>query len=232
MAGCGAAALALICAWLWTGTARIPERRLRDVGLSLRLPIYLSRPRAVGSWAVFVSMTGISTAYASLVFGYMFYWTIHPAWPPENAVSLRADGAVWPLVATGSVLAAWALCAAVPGRLMLLGRVTPALALAGAALLAAGYCAALWLWLVEAAALDPTSHVYPAAVMILHLWSAVFVAIGAIMAAFSAASVLAGRTDADHDADQVNTRLYWHFSIGFAVVSLIVTSGFPMLSGG
>lgn len=142
------AAPALICARLRTGTARIPERRMRDVGLGRGLPICLSGPRAVGLRAVFVTMTRIGTACASLVFGYMFDRTIHPLWLPKNAAPLLAEGAAWPLAATCPVLAAWSLCAAVPGRLMRLGRVPPALALAGAALLAAGYCAALWLWLV------------------------------------------------------------------------------------
>lgn len=67
--------------------------------------------------------------------------------------------------------------------------------------------------------------------MILHLRSAAFVAVGAVVAACSAASALAGRTGADHDADRVDTRLYRHFATGFAVVSPIVTSGFPMVSG-
>jgi len=62
--------------WLWTGTGEIPEKKTKDVGLGLRLPLYASGPDSVGWWAM--TMVGDGTAFASLVFGYFFYCTIHP----------------------------------------------------------------------------------------------------------------------------------------------------------
>ena len=44
---------------------------------ALRLPLYASGPASVGWWAMFITMVGDGTAFASLVFGYFFYWTIH-----------------------------------------------------------------------------------------------------------------------------------------------------------
>ena len=68
----GGLALVTIIIWLWTGTAIIPEKETKDVGLGLRLPIYVSGPRAVGWWAMFITMLGDVTAFISLVFGYFF----------------------------------------------------------------------------------------------------------------------------------------------------------------
>lgn len=103
----GALALALLCTWLWTGAGHIPMRRMRDVGLGLHLPIYVLGSKATDWWAVMVSMLGISTAFASLVFGYMFCWTFHPVWPPEGGLALLADGAgLWPLLAALAVTGA------------------------------------------------------------------------------------------------------------------------------
>ena len=69
--------------WLWTGTARIPEKEEKDVGLGLTLPLYASGPASVGWWAMFITMLGDVTAFVCLVFGYFFYWTIHDDFPPE-----------------------------------------------------------------------------------------------------------------------------------------------------
>ena len=149
---------------------------------------------------------------------------------PLLGLEPAAAGLEWPILAGAAVLGAWLLCAFVPERVMPLGRGWTAAALLGVAVLAAGYCAALWIWLVVVAKLDPTAHAYPAAVMVLHLWSGAFALVGIVMALFSAASVLAGRTDARHNADQVNTRLFWHYAFGFAAVSLLVTTLFPMLA--
>src|SRR5690606_9864478 len=63
--------------WLWSGTAIIPEKPEKDVGLGVTLPIYVSGVKSVGWWAMFITMVGDGTAFASLIFGYFFYWTVH-----------------------------------------------------------------------------------------------------------------------------------------------------------
>ena len=84
-----ALALGAILAWLWTGTAIIPEKPEKDVGLGLRLPLYVSGPRSVGWWAMFITMLGDMTAFLSLVFGYFFYWTVHADFPPDGFARAR-----------------------------------------------------------------------------------------------------------------------------------------------
>src|SRR5690606_7680879 len=72
-----------ILVWLWTGTAEVPEKPAKDVGLALRLPLYSSGQASVGWWAMFITMIGDMTAFASLVFGYFFFWTVHEDFPAD-----------------------------------------------------------------------------------------------------------------------------------------------------
>ncbi|HEY9569310.1 MAG TPA: cytochrome c oxidase subunit I, partial [Thalassobaculum sp.] len=74
LAGASAvAAVLVILQWLWTVTDT-PGENSKDVGLGLRLPLYISGPASVGWWAMFITMVGDLSAFASLVFGYFFYW--------------------------------------------------------------------------------------------------------------------------------------------------------------
>ena len=99
----GIGTLAAILWWLWTGTGEIPEKKTRDVGLGLRLPLYASGPASVGWWAMFITMVGDGTAFASLIFGYFFYWTIHP----DFTAGQSGPGWLWPMVAAALFVAAW-----------------------------------------------------------------------------------------------------------------------------
>lgn len=226
----GVAALCLIVAWLWTGTARTPERRMRDIGMGLRVPVYLSGPRSVGWWGMLITMLGDSTAYASLIFGYFFFWTVHPEWPPADAVPLVADGSglVWPLLAAACLVLAWWLVARVPAWLER-GRELAMAAYGGAAIAAIGYGAALAYWLLGVARLDPSEHVYPATVLVLHLYAGVHVAVGLVMCLYGLARVAVGHATAEHDIDPINIRLFWHFALMMGATSLAVTALFPLV---
>jgi cytochrome c oxidase subunit I+III len=218
------AALCVILYWLWTGTALIPEKPAKDVGLGLSLPLYLSGPNSVGWWAMFITMLAMLSAFMSLVFGYFFFWTVRTDFPPKPALG---PGLFWPVVAAGLLLVAWALT--VMARRW--NRLDNGL----------GFYAGLWLAVAAAAAgaaalvagpwstgLDPTSHVYPATVWILVIWSAAQVGIGIIMQLYCIARRLGGRMTARHDIDITNVALYWHFTALTAVVTIAVIAGFPL----
>jgi cytochrome c oxidase subunit I+III len=93
------------------------------------------------------------------------------------------------------------------------------LALAGGAALLAGP------WLTG---LDPTSHVYPAIVWILAIWTAAHVGLGLIMQLYCVTRRAAGRMDARHDIDITNVALYWHFVAITVAVTVVVITGFPL----
>ncbi|PZQ10753.1 MAG: cytochrome c oxidase subunit I [Ancylobacter novellus] len=219
------AALASILVWLWRGTAIIPEKAEKDVGLGLKLPLYVSGPDSVGWWAMFITMIGDMSAFASLVFGYFFYWTIHASAFPPAAGS--GPGQFWPAVAIVLTLGAWgamllarrANAADRPGalRFWLMGSVV--LAVAGGAAL---------LWGPHSTGLDPTSHVYPATVWVIAIWTAVHLSVGVIMTLYCLARSAASKLTATYDIDIHNVVLFWHFALVTMAVTVAVLALFPL----
>ncbi|MBW3563290.1 MAG: cytochrome c oxidase subunit I [Acidobacteria bacterium] len=215
----------VICYWLWIGTAKIPEKEEKDVGLGLKLPLYESGPSSVGWWAVLITMLAISTAFACLIFAYFFYWTIHPDFPPENATG---PGVLWPSIALALILGSWGLgllarrfnSAGKAGGYYgsTLGAIT--LALAGGASMLAGP------WLTG---LDPKTHVYPATVWLLCIWTAGHAVVGVIMHLYCFARRLAGKMTAHYDIEIHNVVLFWHFVAITALVTVLTIAGFPLV---
>jgi cytochrome c oxidase subunit I+III len=222
----GILALASILIWLWTGTAEIPEKDQKDVGLGIKLPLYASGPNSVGWWAMFITMMGDMTAFISLVFGYFFYWTLHEDFPPGPS---PGPGVFWPVLAGGLLLASWGLTVLARGwnrrnrEGAFYGGLLAAVVLAVAGSLA--LIAGPW-----TSGLDPASHVYPAMVWVLALWTVVHVAVGLIMQLYCVARRLAGRMTAKHDIDIHNVALYWHFMAFTAALTVAVIAGFPLVA--
>src|SRR5690606_7200754 len=65
----------------------------------------VSGPASVGWWAMFITMVGDGTAFASLIFGYFFYWTIHD----DFTAAAAGPGAFWPMMSLALFVAAWVL---------------------------------------------------------------------------------------------------------------------------
>ncbi|HVS62620.1 MAG TPA: cytochrome c oxidase subunit I [Thermoanaerobaculia bacterium] len=221
----GVGALAAILTWLWTGTALIPEKDEKDVGLGETLPLYASGPRSVGWWAMFITMLGDMTAFAALVFGYFFYWTRHEDFPPEGA----GPGVLWPTLGAGLLLAAWGLTVLARWLNRRDRRVPFHLALALAVAAAAGGVTCL-VWAPRVTGLDPTTHVYPAIVWALVIWVVAHVGAGVVMLGYCIARAAAGRLTARFDIDIQNVTLYWHFVAITVAVTVAVISGFPLVA--
>ncbi len=220
------AAVGVIFYWMWTGTAIIPKKSERDVGLGLKLPLYASGSASVGWWAMFITMLADFTAFVSLVFGYFFYWTIHHDFPPDPT---PGPGVFWPCLGAALALGSWALTA-LAQRWNRQGRAAPfyagvlvaaSLATAAAAALLAGP------WLTG---LDPKTHVYPAMVWLLTIWAALHLLIGVLMQFYTLARRLAGKMTAAHDTDISTVTLYWHFVAITIVITVAVIAGFPLVN--
>src|SRR5690606_32885535 len=172
--GSGVVGVGFILWWLWTGTALIPEKPAKDVGLGLRLPLYVSGPDSVGWWAMLITMLGDMAAFFSLIFGYFLFWTIHQDFPPAG---INGPGVLWPGIAAGASLAAWGMmfaarwlnAAGSAGGLRAALVVNVALAAIGAAALLYG---------PYVTGLDPVQHSYPAIVWVLVLWTALHLLLG------------------------------------------------------
>ena len=219
-------ALWVIIYWLWTGTANIPEKDYKDVGLGLTLPLYASGPSSVGWWAVFITMMAILSAFMSLIFGYFFFWTVRNDFPPDPAAG---PGVFWPVIAAALLVGAWSLTWLSrrfnrnDSALGFYGGLVTAvvLAIGGATALLAGP------WFTG---LDPKSHVYPATVWILVIWTAGQVSVGVIMQLYCMARRIAGRMTARYDIDITNAALYWHFTALTAVITVAVIAACPLVA--
>jgi cytochrome c oxidase subunit I+III len=227
--GLGSLALAtlVICYWLWVGTAAIPEKDAKPVGLGLTLPLYVSGRSSIGWWGLFITMLADVTAFASLVFGYFFFWTIHDDFPPAGS---PGPGLEWPATAAVLLLAAWGLLLCARRWNARDARAAVYLALLGAGGLGATGGAALLLAPLQSGMESPSSHAYPAIVWMLIGWTALHIALGLIMLAYCLARRLAGRLTARHDIDLRNTVLYWHFAFLTAAVTILVVAGFPLVT--
>ncbi|WP_163850131.1 cytochrome c oxidase subunit I [Pseudooceanicola aestuarii] len=220
----GALAVCTIIWWLWTATARppAPEDTRKDVGLGLNLPTYASGPASTGWWAMWITMLGDATAFASVIFGVFFYWTARPDFPPEGA--LHAD-AVLVALSCGALLLSWALTlfarrsnrrGAVTGARICLGT--------GAVLGSLGIAAMLG----AVTALEPTTHVYPAILCALAVWIIVHAGLGTIMQLYCLAGSIFGKLTPRYDADLWNISLFWHFhalSVAVAGAVMILVPG-------
>ncbi|RYH04531.1 cytochrome ubiquinol oxidase subunit I [Salipiger sp. IMCC34102] len=217
----GAFAIVCVLYWLWTATAQIPEKPTSDVGLGLRLPRYASGPDAPGWWAVWITMLGDATAFASLIFGFFFYWTANEAFPPPLAE--HADGA---LVAAAAVLVSLSWGATRGARWLNRHDHVPA---AQAALLVACLSSALCIASAYGAVADlrPTAHVYPALICAMAVWLIGHLGLGLIGQGYCLARSLAKRLTPIFDADLANVTLLWHFITLQALITCVVIGLLP-----
>ncbi|SFB85954.1 cytochrome c oxidase subunit I [Tropicimonas isoalkanivorans] len=212
----GAVALAIIILWLWRETSWPPEHEMRDAGLGLRLPNYAAGPNSVGWWAMWITMLGDATAFASVVFAFFYYWTSSADFPPVAMPD--PDRALVGLAVVGLLLA-WAATVSA-AWLNARARVTAArAALIVAPVAAAGGAAALVLSVIG---LSPSTHVYPAVMCALAIWVVVHAGVGIVMQLYCLAASVAGKMTPRHDADIQNVTLYWHFHLIAVLVTCAV----------
>lgn len=223
----GVAAFVLVMVWLWTGTSERPEKEGKDIGLGMTVPLYAAGPNSIGWWAIFITLVGSSTAFASLVFAYFYYWTIHPQWPPEGA---PAAPWLWPLAALCGTAVMW-LAHIAARRLNDDGRVAAARIALVAAFAGSAVAAASLMGGPVAQGLDPKTHAYPAIVFVLSGWSAAHLMVAAAGAAYALARSLVGRITPSHDGDLWNVTLFAHFIAPTAIITLAVLYLFPLAGG-
>jgi len=219
------ATLGFVLYWLWTGTAEIPEKPSKPIGHGIELPLYVSGSAAPGWWAMFITMMADATAFSGLVFGYYFFWTVHPEFPPSGP-GMDGPGTFWPMVALGVAALSWVATVAAreSNRRGGVGVARMLLALGIAASLAG-----IWAGLQGplTTGLDPELHSYPAIVWVLVIWTTVHAGVGAIMQGYTLARSMAGRMTPTHDADLRNITVYQHFMALTAIVTYATIGLFP-----
>jgi cytochrome c oxidase subunit I+III len=171
-------------------------------------------------------MLASQAAFWCLVFGYFFFWSQHPTFPPAG---VTGPGVLWPTLGGLGVAAAWVAivsarrCNGSDNRVGFYLSIVLCLVLAalGAAGLVAGPLTTN---------LDPTAHAYQATVWILVAWNLLHLIAGSIMVVYSLLRRAAGRLTARHDIDISNTVLFWHFTLFTAAITVAVIAGFPLVA--
>ncbi len=217
------ATLVSVLTWLWTGTAEIPEKPEKSIGHGLVVPLYLSGPSASGWWAMFITMMADATAFSGLLFGYYFFWTVHPVFPPP---AHPGPGAYWPMMALGLTLAGWAATVAAreTNARGAVGLARALLGIGAAASIASLFAGLAGPW---TSGLDPEAHAYPAIVWVLAIWTAAHAGVGAICQLYTLARSLAGKMTPRYDADVRNITVFMHFLLFTAAATYLTIGLFP-----
>ncbi len=175
---------------------------------------------------MFITMIGDLTAFLSLVFGYYFFWTVHPEFPPMGQPS---PGLFWPFLALLLFALAWGATLFSrtvnrQGQVMLMR-----LSLATGVVAAIGGIAALMAG-PSIAGMDPTTHSYPAIVWAMVVWTVLHIGVGIIMQLYCIARSVFKRLTPRYDADIWNVTLYWHAMLFTALVTCLTIGLFPEVS--
>jgi cytochrome c oxidase subunit I+III len=222
---CGVLAVASCLVWVW-GIDKGPAKGPVDIGAGIRLPVYVTGPKAHGYWAIIVLMIVAGSLFASWMFSYLYLWTASPDHWREGSLLLPPVG--WPVLSAGlagaSAAAFWASKHTLgpEGRTHL---ITPVLILSAALSLTASLGAEIlshW-----EAGLRPTGSSYGAIVYMAAVLSGQLVFAIIIMSGFVIARHFTGKLDRVRWASLENTSLLAWYTVGQILLGLIVVHGFP-----
>ncbi len=217
-----AASLAIFLLWAWrTGLRHDPARiALRPDGKDT-LPTHHVTDDAPGWWGLNFALVSDGAVLGSLMFGYLFLWTVAADWPPPFWIDKKP---LLPLCALALLALAAVASAAGHGRLQR-GRAgvgTCALAAWVTAAAGAGATAVL-IAIARTAVPAPAEHAYGSIVTMLFAYAAVHTAIGAIMAAHVAVRCQAGFVSAARHLEPRVLRRWWIYTgvAGAAILAAV-----------
>jgi cytochrome c oxidase subunit I+III len=226
---CGVLAVACVLVWMWD-TDHGPVRPPVDIGGGLRLPVYVTGPESHSWWGMIVLMIVTGTAFACLVFSYLFLWTISPgAWPPPP-VPLAP---LWIGLLSAGLYAASSVAMLVASRVLARPDANPWVlrGLIGIAIVLLISAIGVELVGQRGGGVDPTQSGYGATIFALASFQGFLAAVLAIMGLFTIARSVAGKLDAVRRVTFDNTAVYWHAIVVQGLIALAVVHGFPRLLG-
>src|SRR5690554_3072158 len=221
-----AAVLMVAGVWRWLWDRGIKQAPLVvDAGQGLKLPLQYSHPRGPGWWAMGLSILADLSLYGSLLFGYLFLWTVAPAWPPPDfgalpwlVPSLGLGGLILSSVAMG-----WA------GRQLRVGSL-PRLRLGyGLAILLALAYGVSQVLLLRDAPYGPQQHAYGAILHALAGCHLLHVGLVVLMACFILARSAYGYVVSDKPMEVTNVSLFWHYVVLQCLVGYVALHMLPLL---
>jgi cytochrome c oxidase subunit I+III len=227
---CGVIAVAMVIAWLWS-TDPGPSHPPVDIGGGITLPVYQNGSSSHSWWAMVVLILVSGSIFGSLMFTYLFLWTVSPdVWPQQTET---LPSLAWPLASAALLLTsggcvAWAGRCIKPNKPHRRAQLQLALLL-GIALLVAAFLMDLYgQWQTG---LRPTESAYAASVYGVVSLQGFFVAIIVFMGAYTIARSMFGLLHPERRVTFENTMLFWYYTVAQGLIGLALVHSFPRLIG-
>ena len=218
-----------IVAWMWQtdpGENHSPV----NIGGGIKLPVYMTGASSHSWWAMVILLLVAASIFIALVFSYLYLWTASPQvwpgasgqamaelrWPFASALAFIVSSAA--IACAGSMLRRWGASRQL--RLVLL--------FACAALAAALLLEFQGQW---QSGLRPTASSYGALVYTVFTPEAQLAAAALIMGFYTVARSWTGLLTPVRRATYDNTMLFWHYTVGQGLLSLLIVHGFPRIAG-
>jgi cytochrome c oxidase subunit I+III len=206
------AVLIMATVWGWN-REKLPAQM--DVAPGVALPLQHRHSDRPGWWGMLMSLAADATVAASLMFGYFFYWTVSPNWPPAE---YRFDTVLPAVVGLLLLIGSSAAFIAARGDRRRRGPLLAALGLLiGFALATA--------WFVLQVDINPTRHAYDAIITAIVAWQAIHV-----LACLCAGILLVlRRVPESYASERRIVALLWHYTALQGALMLGALAAFPWL---
>jgi cytochrome c oxidase subunit I+III len=224
-------ALISILVWIWD-TDPGPGKGHVEIAEGHRVPSYATGPQSISWWAMVLLMLVGAALYLSLVFSYLYLWTVSPqVWPDLTRTPVPALH--WPVAAALLLIGSGALIHVARGHLPEPGGVSLAFPIAVAlAALALAASFALDLGAHWATGLRPSQDSYAALTYLATGLQGGLVVMLVIAAGFVVARYWAGLLDRVRCLSMQTTYLLWLYAVAQGLLGLLLIHGFPRLVGG
>jgi cytochrome c oxidase subunit I+III len=210
--------------WLWdTGLRQDPEPI--DAGLGKQLLPHPAVEQAPGWWGMIFTIIFDATLFASLLFGYLFLWTIAPNWPPPEMIDANPFVAVVTLAGLASAGFAGVLSVRANRQGRAAIRKLWLLVMAVAASAAVASFAAVPAFLAPPA----TQHAYSASVLMLSVYGALHAGLVAVGALFVLVRCSRGFVSPMRSLDIRNLSLFCTYSAISGAIAVAAIHLMPMV---
>jgi cytochrome c oxidase subunit I+III len=223
-AGAALAAVVVLLRWSWENGAHPAAAAGEAHDLPDGLKLHSRTFDGPGLWGMGLTLLADAALFTSLLFGWLYLWTVAPHWEPPAQSPLG----VWPLAAIALGLGAgtWCMQRAVAG--LKAARATGLAARLGAAA-AFGACASAGLVaLLAMAPLEPTRLAHDAVLTFTLYFLLAHAAVATVLATLQAWRVHLGYVGVHAPYEPVVVALWWRFTTGAAAVAWLVMALLPL----